>query len=47
MEVVEIRSEAKSLDSTFDILLDMSGRIRDTRAGENVEAALRGNFEPR
>lgn len=45
MQIIEVRGESKSLDSAFDIFLDVSCRIGDTAiSGENIEAAFRGNY---
>jgi hypothetical protein len=44
MQVVEIGSEAESLNGAFDILFDMSSRVRDTRFSvEAFEAAFGSN----
>jgi hypothetical protein len=43
VQVVEVRREAKSLDGTIDILLDMSSGIGDGAIAKDVKAAFRSN----
>lgn len=45
MQVVQVRSEAQSLDGAFNVLLDMRGGVGDgSLAGKDVEATLGSNF---
>lgn len=43
MKVVEIGSKSEPLNRSFDIFLDMSGRIGNAAVPEGVESAFRGN----
>lgn len=45
MEIVQVGSKTQSFDSTFDILLDMRGRVRDSSSfPENLETAFRRDY---
>lgn len=44
MEVVEVGGEAKSLDGSLDISLDVRRRVGDASVAKNVESALGGDF---
>lgn len=45
MEIVQVRSEAKSLNRAFDVLLDVRGRVGDhSLTPKGDKATFRGNY---
>jgi hypothetical protein len=47
MQVVEVRREAKSLDGTVDVLLDVSSGICDAAIAKDIKTAFRRNYRAR
>lgn len=46
MQIVQVRGEAQSFDSTVDILLDVRSRVGDcATSSKHVKATLGGNWE--